>query len=142
MNKKIGFTTGVFDLFHIGHLRLLEKAKQNCDELIVGVNTDDLVLSYKGKLPIIPFEDRCDIINSIKYVDKVIPIIHRDKMKQFDEIKYDILFVGDDWKGSKIFNELEEYLSKYGSSIEYFSYTQHVSSSKFREILLDIYKTQ
>ena len=85
----------------------MKKQKQNCDELIVGVNTDDLVLSYKGKLPIIPFEDRCDIINSIKYVDKVIPIIHRDKMKQFDEIKYDILFVGDDWKGSKIFNKLK-----------------------------------
>jgi glycerol-3-phosphate cytidylyltransferase len=135
-----GYTTGVFDLFHIGHLNILKKAKENCDKLIVGVNTDELVESYKGKSPIIPFEDRIEIIKSLECVDKALPVSHRDKIQQFHEIKYDILFVGDDWKNSEIFSELEKVISKFGSTIKYFTYTENVSSSKFRELLLEIYK--
>ena len=140
MKKLIGYTTGVFDLFHIGHLNILKRAKENCDELIVGVNTDELVSSYKSRSPIIPFEDRIEIVRSLKCVDKAIPVTNRDKISQYHDIKYDILFVGDDWKGSEIFNELEEVISKSGSKIHYFPYTENVSSSKFRELLLEIYK--
>ena len=140
MSKKIvGFTTGVYDMFHIGHLHLLKKAKFNCDYLIVGISTDKLVQQYKNKLPIIPFEHRMEIVSSLKYVDEVIPITHRDKKKQFLDIGYDILFVGDDWKGSEIFNDLENFLKKYNATIQYFPYTKDVSSTKFREILQNIY---
>ncbi len=143
MSKKIiGYTTGVFDMFHIGHLHLLKKAKNRCDYLIVGVSTDELVQSYKNKMPIIPFEHRLEIVSSLKFVDEVIAVTHRDKLQSFFDVGYDVLFVGDDWKGSDIFNNLEKDLEKYNASIEYFPYTKEVSSTKFREILQDIYNTE
>jgi len=139
MSKKIvGFTTGVFDMFHIGHLHLLKKAKNRCDYLIVGVSTDELVQSYKNKTPIIPFEHRLEIIASLKFVDEVVAITHRDKKRTYLDVGYDTLFVGDDWKGSKIFNDLEKYLESYGAKVEYFPYTKDVSSTQFREILTNI----
>ena len=143
MSKKvIGYTTGVFDMFHIGHLHLLKKAKNRCDYLIVGVSTDELVQSYKHKMPIIPFEHRLEIVSSLKFVDEVIAVTHRDKLQSFFDVGYDVLFVGDDWKGSEIFNSLEKSLKKYNARIEYFPYTKEVSSTKFREILQDIYDTE
>ena len=139
MSKKIvGYTTGVFDMFHVGHLNILKKAKSHCDYLIVGVSTDELVIKYKNKKPIIPFEDRKEIISSIKYVDEVFPVTHRNKIEAFNEIGYDVLFVGDDWKGDNVFKELEEFLIKKGSKIKYFPYTKSVSSTKFTEILTAI----
>ena len=143
MSKKIvGYTTGVFDMFHIGHLHLLKKAKNKCDYLIVGVSTDELVESYKGKTPIIPFEDRLEIVSALKCVDEVVVQSHRDKLQAYFDIGFDVMFVGDDWKGSELFNNLEKELQKYGSRIEYFPYTKNVSSTKFREILQDIYDTE
>lgn len=140
MPKKIvGYTTGVYDMFHIGHLHLLKKAKNHCDYLIVGVSTDELVTSYKNKTPIIPFEHRLEIVSSLKFVDEVVAVTHRDKKQSFKDVGYDVLFVGDDWKGSEIFNDLEKFLEEYGSKVEYFPYTQEVSSTKFREILQSIY---
>jgi glycerol-3-phosphate cytidylyltransferase len=137
--KIIGYTTGVFDMFHIGHLHLLKKAKHRCDYLIVGVSSDELVEEYKNKKPIIPFEHRLEIVSSLKFVDEVLVQSHRDKFKQFLDIGYDKLFVGDDWKDSTIFNELEAKLKPYGAMVEYFPYTKDVSSTKFREILQQIY---
>ena len=110
---KIGYTTGVFDMFHVGHLNILRQAKENCDYLIVGVSSDALVESYKSKKPVIPFNHRKEIIESIKFVDKVIVQSHRDKMKSFHEIGFDIMFVGSDWKGSELFNVLEKEFKKY-----------------------------
>ena len=139
MSKKIiGYTTGVFDMFHVGHLRLLKKAKYHCDHLIVGVSTDQLVQSYKNKTPIIPFEHRMEIISSLKVVDEVLPVTHRDKKQAYFEIGYDVLFVGDDWKGSEIFNDLEKFLSQYGARVHYFPYTKNISSTKLRKTLNDI----
>jgi glycerol-3-phosphate cytidylyltransferase len=140
--KIIGYTTGVFDMFHIGHLHLLKKAKNRCDYLIVGVSSDELVKSYKNKMPIIPFEHRLEIVSSLKFVDEVLVQSHRNKFQQFLDIGYDKLFVGDDWKGSEIFTALEEQLEPYGATIEYFPYTKEVSSSKFREILQNIYNDE
>lgn len=143
MSKKIiGYTTGVFDMFHIGHLHLLKKAKNRCDYLIVGVSTDELVQSYKNKMPIIPFEHRLEIVSSLKFVDEVIAVTHRDKLQSFFDVGYDVLFVGDDWKGSDIFNSLEKSLKKHNAKVEYFPYTKEVSSTKFRDILQDIYDTE
>jgi glycerol-3-phosphate cytidylyltransferase len=136
MSKKIvGYTTGVFDMFHVGHLNIIKKSKNYCDYLIVGVSTDELVKKYKKKKPIIPFEHRIEIISSIKYVDEVIPVIHRDKIQSFIDVGYNVLFVGDDWKGDPVFDKLEKHLLNYGSKIEYFTYTKNVSSTKFSELL-------
>ena len=135
MRKKIGYTTGVFDMFHVGHLNILRKAKENCDYLIVGVSSDELVESYKDKTPIIPFDHRKEIIESIKFVDKVVVQSHRDKIKSFHEIGFDIMFVGSDWKGSELFNTVEKELESYGAEIHYFNYTEGISSTRLRRIL-------
>ena len=135
MRKKIGYTTGVFDMFHVGHLNILRKAKENCDYLIVGVSSDELVESYKDKTPIIPFDHRKEFIESLKFVDKVVVQSHRDKIKSFHEIGFDIMFVGSDWKGSELFNTVEKELESHGAEIHYFNYTEGISSTRLRKIL-------
>jgi glycerol-3-phosphate cytidylyltransferase len=107
----VGYTTGVFDLFHVGHLRLLNRAKSKCDRLIVGVSTDELVEEYKSKKPVIPYEERAEIVSALKCVDEVVPQKHRDKIAAYHEIKFDLMFVGSDWKGSDLFNEVESELA-------------------------------
>jgi len=130
----IGYTTGVFDLFHIGHLNLLKNAKGMCDKLIVGVTTDDLSL-YKGKLPLIPFEDRIEIVRSIKYVDAVVPQENMDKLEMCKKLKANIMFVGDDWYDTQKWNEFEEQFKSFGIKIIYFPYTKGISSTKIAEAL-------
>lgn len=142
MKKIIGYTTGVYDLFHIGHLRLLKRAKMHCDYLIVGVSSDELVSSYKNKLPIIPFSHRMEIINSISYVDEVVVQTNRDKKQQFEELCYDVLFVGDDWKDDPLWKELEVHLEASGAAITYFPYTKTVSTTKYTKILQEIYDSE
>ena len=134
-NKKIGYTTGVFDLFHVGHLEILRKAKENCDYLIVGVSTDELVQKYKNKRPIITFDQRIEIIKSIKYVDEVVVQKDRDKLSALHKIGFNIMFVGDDWKGSKLFLDLECKFQKHGVEIFYFPYTKNISSTSLRSTL-------
>lgn len=140
MNDKkiIGYTTGVFDLFHIGHLNILKRARERCDYLIVGVSTDELVLQYKHKTPIIPYSERADIVAAIRYVDEVVPQESRDKMAAYDKYKFDVMFVGDDWKGSALFSEVEAQLAVHGSRVEYFPYTKGTSSTMLTEILYKI----
>lgn len=137
MEKKkiIGYTTGVFDMFHIGHLNILKRAKEQCDYLIVGVSTDELCKSYKKKEPIIPYEERKAIIEAIKYVDEVVPQIDRDKFAAWQRIGFDIMFVGDDWKNSPLFTELEKKFKDVGVKIVFFPYTKTTSSTILREKL-------
>ena len=144
INKKriIGYTTGVFDLFHMGHLNILRQSKDYCDYLIVGVSTDELVQKYKNKNPIIPFAERFEIVSSIKYVDHVVVQSDRDKFRAYKELNFDIMFVGDDWKGKKIFVDLEKDFVDHGVQIRYFPYTKNVSSSILREILHQIKKNE
>ena len=132
---KLGYTAGVFDLFHIGHLNLLKKAKGECEYLIVAISTDELVQSYKKKTPIIEFSQRAAIVEAIKYVDKVIPQDSRDKLAAYEKYKFDVMFVGDDWKGTPLWLKFEEDLLKKGSEIVYFSYTKEVSSSVLKDVL-------
>lgn len=136
MNKlRVGYTTGVFDMFHIGHLNILKRAKENCDYLIVGVSTDELVREYKNKTPIINFDERSAIVQACKYVDKVIPQTMMDKYEAWKEHKFDVLFHGDDWKNSDTYNEIENKLKIEGVEFIYFPYTKGISSTLIREKL-------
>jgi len=129
-----GYTTGVFDLFHIGHLNLLRNAKALCDKLIVGVTTDELV-SYKYKRAVIPFNERIEIVRNIKYVDAAIPQESMDKFEAWKKLKYDVMFVGDDWYGNEKWEELEKQFKEVGVKIIYFPYTKGTSSTMINEIL-------
>ena len=133
--KKIGYTTGVFDLFHIGHLNILKRARLECDHLIVGVTTDELCQSAKSQKPFIPFQERMDLVEAVKYVDEVVPQTSYDKMEAWNNLKFDKMFVGDDWKGTDQWNQIEEDFAPHGVEIVYFPYTTHTSSTILRKIL-------
>ena len=135
----IGYTTGVYDLFHIGHLNLLKSAKGMCDKLIVGVTVDELV-AYKGKKAMIPFEDRIEIVRSVKYVDAAVPQQDMDKLTACKKLGAKILFVGDDWYGTEKWKEYEKEFEREGIRIVYFPYTRGVSSTKITEALDNVRK--
>jgi glycerol-3-phosphate cytidylyltransferase len=137
MDKIIGYTTGVYDLFHIGHLNLLKKAKGLCDFLIVGCTTDEIVKERKDKFPVIPFDERMEILSSIRDVDVVVPQDTMDKMDAWYRYKFDIMFVGDDWKGDPKWESWEEQFAKVGVKIIYLPYTHKTSSTKINQILDD-----
>lgn len=130
----IGYTAGVYDLFHIGHLNLLKNAKGMVDKLVVGVTVDELV-TYKGKRAMIPFEDRIEIVRSIKYVDAVIPQYDMNKLKTCKKLGASILFVGDDWYDTDKWRQYEEELTEAGIRIVYFPYTKGVSSTLIAKTL-------
>ena len=131
----IGYTAGVFDMFHIGHLNLLKNAKGLCDKLVVGVTVDELV-KYKNKEAIIPYCDRAEIVRNIKYVDAVIPQTDMDKLAMCKKIGASFLFVGDDWYKTEKWNDYEKEFSKAGIKIIYFPYTKGISSTDLREIFI------
>lgn len=130
----IGYTTGVFDLFHIGHLNMLKNAKAMCDKLIVGVTVDELV-AYKHKKAVIPFEERMEIVRNIECVDVAVPQTSMDKFEAWKKLRFDIMFVGDDWYGTNKWKELEKQLSEVGVRILYFPYTKGTSSTLINETL-------
>ncbi len=135
----IGYTTGVYDLFHIGHLNLLKNAKGMCDKLIVGVTVDELV-KYKGKNALIPFEDRIEIVRSCKYVDAAVPQYDMDKLCACKKLGAKYLFVGDDWYGTEKWQNYENDFIKEGIKIIYFPYTKGISSTIITETLNTIRK--
>jgi len=134
-SKVVGYTTGVYDLFHIGHLKLLQRAKSLCDYLIVGVSTDELV-RYKHKSPVIPFEERITIVESIKYVDLVVPQEDMNKFEAWKKLKFDVMFVGDDWYNTDKWREFEKQFDEVGVRIVYFPYSKGTSSTLINEILI------
>ncbi len=136
---KTGYTTGVFDLFHVGHLNIIKRAKENCDHLIVGVSTDELVQEYKKRRPIIRFEERIEIVRSIKYVDEVIAQESIDKFSVWEKYHFDILFHGDDWKSTDLYNEIEAKLKKKGVEIVYFPRTEGVSTTDIKKYIYENY---
>lgn len=133
----IGYTTGVFDMFHIGHLNILRRAKEQCDYLIVGVSTDELVQHEKNKTPIIPFQDRCAIIKAIRYVDEVVPQVNKDKVGAYIKLgkRFHKMFVGSDWKGTHQWQLYEQEFTPYGVEIVYLPHTDGISSTLLREII-------
>lgn len=132
---KIGYTTGVFDLFHIGHLNILKNAKELCDYLIVGVSTDEVVKSYKHKTPIIPFEERVAIVSAIRFVDRVVPQISMDKFAAWEKYHFNAIFHGDDWKGSTMYDEIEAKLTAVGCDMVFLPHTDGTSSTIITDIL-------
>lgn len=133
----IGYTTGVFDLFHIGHLNLLKNAKSLCDKLIVGVTVDELV-AYKNKKSVIPFEERIEIVRNIKYVDAAVPQDSMDKMDAYNRYKFDIMFVGDDWYKTEKWQEFDKQFNDVGVRIIYFPYSKGTSSTLINQVLLNL----
>lgn len=133
----IGYTAGVFDMFHIGHLNLLRNAKSMCDKLIVGISVDSCI-AHKNKTPVMPFHERMAIVQACKYVDAVIPQTDLDKYKAWEHLNYDILFSGDDWKGVPRWIEYEQKLNMVGVKVVYFPYTKGTSSTLLLQALKDI----
>lgn len=134
-NKSIiGYTCGVYDLFHMGHLNLLRNAKGLCDKLIVGVSVDELV-AYKHKRAVIPFQERIEIVRSIRYVDTAIPQDDLDKYKMWEKLHFDVLFVGDDWFKTERWQEMEKKFAAVGVKVVYFPYTKGTSSTLLTNVL-------
>lgn len=132
---KIGYTTGVFDLFHIGHLNILTKAKEQCETLVVGVTTDALCYERKQKYPVICEKERIAIVSAIKYVDKVVLQTTMDKVDAVKELHADAVFVGSDWKGTAAWRQYEEEFAPLGCEVVYLDHTDGVSSTMLREKL-------
>lgn len=133
--KIVGYTTGVFDLFHIGHLNVLRRARAHCDHLIVGVTSDELCERRKNRRPIVPLEERMEIVGALRCVDDVVVQTDMDKFGAWERHRFDRMFVGDDWKGDPKWTALEERFRPHDVDIMYFPYTTHTSSSRLREVL-------
>lgn len=131
----VGYTTGVFDLFHIGHLNVLKRAKELCEYLIVGVSTDEAVLEYKHKKPVIPFEERAAIVAAIRYVDRVVPQTTMDKRKAWEALHFDVLFHGDDWKGSALYEKYAKDFEGTGVEMVFLPHTAGTSSTMLTAVL-------
>lgn len=132
---KVGYTTGVFDLFHIGHLNLLRRAKEKCDYLIVGVSTDEVVQSYKNKTPVIPFNERIEIVKELRCVDEVVPQTSMNKMDAWNNLHFDVMFHGSDWQNSNMYEKIVEEFSKIGVDVVFLPHTDGVSSTLITESL-------
>lgn len=136
--KIIGYTTGVYDMFHIGHLNVIRKAKEQCDYLIVGISTDELVEKEKHKMPVIPYEERVAIVSALKYVDQVVPQPDKDKVAAWKRYHFNKMFVGSDWEGTPQWKAYEEEFRPLGVSIIYLPYTDGISSTKLTSVIKDI----
>ncbi len=135
---KIGYTTGVYDMFHIGHLNVIRKAKEQCDYLIVGVSTDELVIHDKGKKPVIPYDERADIVSALRYVDQVVPQMDKNKLSAWEKYHFNAMFVGSDWKGTSQWDNFENQFKPLGVDIVYLPHTDGISSTKLTNLIKNI----
>ncbi|WP_026496492.1 adenylyltransferase/cytidyltransferase family protein [Butyrivibrio sp. WCD3002] len=135
MGNVIGYTTGVYDMFHIGHLNVIRRARELCDYLIVGVSTDELVIKEKGKRPVIPYEERVAIVEAIKYVDQVVPQTDKNKYGAWEKYHFDKMFVGSDWQGTPQWKHYEEQFLPVGVEIVYLPHTDGISSTQLTSII-------
>jgi len=135
---RIGYAPGAYDLFHVGHLNLLRHAKGRCDFLIAGVVSDDMLELTKGRRPVIPLEERLAIVSHISYVDRAVAEVVPDKLETWESVRFNVLFKGDDWRGTAKGEKLERDFAAVGVEIVYFPYTLHTSSSMLRRALSGI----
>ncbi len=138
MGMRVGYAPGAYDLFHIGHLNILRHAKSHCDHLIAGVVSDEMCLRTKGRLPVIPLAERLEIVSHISLVDEVVAETVPDKLETWKQVPFDVLFKGDDWRGTAKGAKLERDFARVGVEIVYFPYTMHTSSSVLRRALAAI----
>ena len=132
---KTGYTQGTFDMFHIGHLNLLNHAKEQCDRLIVGVNSDELVLSYKHKTPVISELERAEIVRNIKAVDECVITTTLDKLQAWELYRFDAIFIGDDWKGNPRWEQTGKELAERGAELVFLPHTDGISSTKLTNVI-------
>lgn len=130
-----GYVPGVWDLFHVGHLNLIKRARERCDVLVVGVVTDDAVEQMKGYRPVVPWHERAEIVEHIRLVDAVIADESPDKRLAWKQRSFDVLFKGDDWEGTPKGARLEAEMAEIGVRVVYFPYTRHTSSTVLRDVL-------
>ena len=138
MSIRIGYAPGAYDLFHVGHLNLLRHAKDHCDFLIAGVVSDDMLELAKGRPPVIPLDERLAIVSQISYVDRAVAEIVPDKLETWESVRFNVLFKGDDWRGTAKGAKLERDFAAVGVEIVYFPYTMHTSSTMLRRVLSGI----
>jgi len=131
----VGYAPGAYDLFHIGHLNILRHAADNCDRLIAGVVSDEMLLLAKGRAPVVPLAERMEIVRSLRFVDDVHAEVLPDKIDTWREVRFDVLFKGDDWRGTPKGARLERDFAAVGVEIRYFPYTMHTSSTLLRKAL-------
>lgn len=134
---KIRYTDGVYDLFHVGHLNMINTAKEHCEYLIVGVHGDEVVKEYKHHVPIINENDRRKIVASIKGVDEAVINQFRDKLKLWELYHFDVVFIGDDWKNTQRWNDFEKKLSEIGVDVVYVPYTKGISTTEIRQKIME-----
>ena len=135
---RVGYTTGVFDLFHIGHLNIIKRARENCDFLIVGVSTDEFVLEYKGYKPVVPYGERFEIIESLRYVDRVVEQREMDKLNAWQRLRFNVHFHGSDWKDTVEYRRLDEKFREVGVEQVFFPYTPGTSTTELKSRIYTI----
>jgi glycerol-3-phosphate cytidylyltransferase len=130
-----GYVPGAWDMFHVGHLNILQRARAHCDVLIVGVVTDEELFRAKGKMPIIPLDERIDVVRAMSIVDRVVIDHSTNKIEAWQAYGFDVLFKGDDWRGTAKGDRLEEHMASVGAEVHYFPYTAQTSSTKLRALI-------
>jgi glycerol-3-phosphate cytidylyltransferase len=135
---RIGYAPGVYDLFHIGHLNLLRRAKEHCDYLIAGVVADEVLIHHKGVTPITPLAERVEIVRNVRFVDAAIPALTNNKIEIWKDLRFNVLFKGDDWQGTEKATKLERNFTSLGVEVVYFPYTHSTSSSTLRRTLRNL----
>ena len=133
----VGYVPGAWDMFHVGHLNILLRAREHCDELVVGVVTDDALLTAKGKSPVIPFDERMEVVRQLTLVDRVVTDFSSDKLQVWERVHFDVIFKGTDWEGTPKGDQLERAMASVGVTLRYFPYTVHTSSTILRSMLAD-----
>jgi glycerol-3-phosphate cytidylyltransferase len=135
MSRVVGYAPGVYDLFHVGHLNVLRRARQHCDHLVAGVVSDEMALRNKGRLPVVPLAERLEIVNHIRYVDEAVAEDVPSKLEMWERLHFDVIFKGDDWRGTAKGNKLERDFAQVGVEVIYFPYTVQTSSTILRSAL-------
>jgi glycerol-3-phosphate cytidylyltransferase len=135
MGRRVGYAPGVYDLFHVGHLNILREARKACDFLVAGVVSDEMAVRAKGRPPVIPLHERLEIVQSITYVDQAYAEMVPDKLTVWEELRFDVIFKGDDWRGTEKGDKLERDFASVGVEVVYFAYTVETSSAKLRDVL-------
>jgi len=138
MAVRIGYAPGAYDLFHVGHLNILRHAKAQCDYLVAGVVSDEVLAITKGRAPVIPLAERMEIVKHIAFVDEVYAEVTASKLDSWNDLRFNRIFKGDDWRGTPKGDQLEQDFNAIGVEVVYFPYTMHTSSTMLRRVLSQI----